>query len=233
MVQEEQKSMQETIEKDSRRNDCIVVRGAALTSSRDEVLRMLDCTPESASYEIVEELYEELYEETLAAMEPILMIRFGKIPAGWQQLPLAEGTEVIYTIGSIGGEVSHRSKQAFAQGDPLTGMILNAMADSALFHLDDELAPVLKEACAVRKKGILKRLEAPQDIPMEVQQLIYEQTNAGEICGMNISSGYMLDPVKSSANLYLLTDDVQVFRAQHDCSSCPRKGSCQFSSVGR
>lgn len=204
-------------------DDCIVTRDVRITVSREEVFRMLNCTQESPSYEIVEELYEELAEDAVAGMEPILMIRFGQIPAGYPQLSLEPGTGVIYTIASIGGDTSRRSTAAFAEGDPLAGMIYNAIADSALFHLDDELEPILKKACGERGKGITKRMEAPQDMPMEAQLLIYQETGASEVCGMGISSGYMLDPVKSSANLYLLTDDVQVFRAQHDCSTCTNR----------
>lgn len=209
---------------------CIVIRDVEVKVSREEVFQMLDCTPKSASCEVVAELYEELLDEAVSAMKPILMIQFGQIPKGYPQLPLEPGTQVIYTIGSIGGEVSRRSTEAFSQGDPLSGMLLNAIADSALFHLDDELAPVLKKECKERKKGILKRMEAPQDIPMEAQLLIYRQTGAKEICGMEISAGYMLNPVKSSANLYLLTDDMQVFQAQHDCGSCKKK-NCSFRKV--
>ena len=201
----------------------IVIRDVEVKVSREEVFQMLGCTPESASYEAVEELYEELLDEAVSVMEPVLLIRFGRIPDGYPMLPLQPGTEVLYTMGSIGREISRRSTEAFAQGDPLAGMLINAIADSALFHLDGELALVLKEACGKRGKGILKRLEAPQDLPMEAQLLVYRETEAGRICGMEISSGYMLDPVKRSANVYLLTDDAQVFQAQHDCSTCTRK----------
>lgn len=204
-------------------DELIVIRDIKISVSRKEVFQMLHCTPESASHGMVEELYGELLEDTVSAMAPVLMIRLGKIPEGYPQIPLKPGTQVIYTIGSIGGEVSRRSTAAFAEGDPVAGMLLNAIADSALFHLDDELAPILKQVCGEHRKGIQKRLEAPQDLPMEAQLLIYRETEAARICGMGISTGYMLDPVKSSANLYLLTDDVQVFQAQHDCSTCTRK----------
>lgn len=184
---------------------------------------MLHCTPESSSYEMVVEFYEELLENVISSMEPVLIIQFGQIPEGYPQIPLQPGSQVIYTIGSLGREISRRSTEAFSEGDPLTGMLVNAIADSALFHLEDELLPVLKQVCGEHRKGILKRMEAPQDLPMEVQLLIYRETGADRVCGMGISSGYMLDPLKSSANLYLLTDDAQVFQAQHDCSACTRK----------
>ena len=74
----------------------------------------------------------------------------------------------------------------------------------------------------MRRMGISRRLEAPQDISMETQKVIYEMTGAKEKCGMGISSGYMLDPVKSNAVLYILTDDQETFMYQHNCRNCNR-----------
>ena len=39
---------------------------------------------------------------------------------------------------------------------------------------------------------------------------------------MRISSGYMIDPVKSNAIIYLLTPDQELFAYEHDCQNCSR-----------
>lgn len=78
--------------------------------------------------------------------------------------------------------------------------------------------------------GICSRLEAPRDIPMEVQELIFEKTKAGERCGMRISSGYMLEPMKSNAVLYILTSDQNIFSYGHNCRKCDQL-TCKSRSI--
>lgn len=108
----------------------------------------------------------------------------------------------------------------FQQGDYLKGMLIDAMADSFLFQMEDALQDVLREECANRKAGIKKRLEAPHDIPMEMQQVMHRQIRAEEMLGIGITSGYMFDPVKTSCLILVLTDDEKEFRMQHDCRKC-------------
>ena len=79
------------------------------------------------------------------------------------------------------------------------------MADAALFSLEEDIQKALREACAAWHLGILKRLEAPQDIPMEVQREVLSQTGAGELLGMELSQGYMFRPLKTSCQIYLTT----------------------------
>lgn len=190
--------------------------------SKKEVLQMLNCDADCSSYEAVSDLYDEVLEDTRALLDPVILFCFGTVPKEYASGDMKEGEELIYAITSVGGEISRKSSAAFRQGDPLSGMLLNAIADSALFHMEESLNRVLRKACTDRKRGILKRLEAPQDIPMETQKLVFEQTHAAQLYQMKISSGFMLDPVKSSANIFLLTSDEKVFRAQHDCRNCSK-----------
>ena len=78
--------------------------------------------------------------------------------------------------------------------------------------------------------GISGRLEAPQDIPMVAQKVIHRRTQAQELKGIEISSGYMFDPVKSNGIIYLLTEDERVFKSQHDCRRCNRV-DCKMRKV--
>lgn len=56
---------------------------------------------------------------------------------------------------------------------------------------------------------------------MEVQREVLSQTGAGELLGMELSQGYMFRPLKTSCQIYLTTAEEGIFRAQHNCRSCP------------
>lgn len=208
----------------------MITRELKVEINRDEVFRQIDCYEDSELYEEVVEEYEEIEQEILSLCEPVFLMEYGNIGPELSRAGVPEGAPVIFALYSVGRGPSDYSTGAFARGDYLKGMLADAMADSALFSLEKEYAPLLKEACAGKKVGISRRMEAPQDIDMEAQKVVFEKTRAGELCGMSISSGYMLDPVKSNAVVYMLTDDPHVFMHQHNCRNCDRY-DCKMRNI--
>lgn len=208
----------------------MITRELKVSIHREDVLRQIDCYEGSDLYEEVIDEYEEILEEMLSLCEPVFLMEYEKIGPELARSDVPEGTPVLMVLYSIGKGISQYSTNAFARGDYLKGMLADAMADSALFSLEKESAPILREACADLAMGIRRRLEAPQDIHMTAQKVIFEKTHAHELCGMNISSGYMLDPVKSNAVLYVLTEDKDVFLYQHNCRNCDRY-DCKMRNI--
>ena len=206
----------------------MIIRELKVEISQSDVFHQIDCYEDSDLYEEVLEEYQEIEAQMYALCEPVFLMEYGVIGPELAREGIPEGSPVLMVITSIGRGISEYSTRCFAEGDYLKGMLADAMADSALFSLEKEIVPYLREACGVRRMGISRRLEAPQDISMEAQKVIYEMTGAGERCGMSISSGYMLDPIKSNAVLYMLTDDLEIFMYQHNCRNCK-----QYDCKGR
>ena len=198
--------------------------------SRDEVLRLMDCYEDSPIYEEVLEEYEEIKEEMLNMCRASVLFKFAQADERLLSKNLLSGTEVVYALYSIGGGISAYSTQCFASGDYLKGMLSDAMADSLLFSLENEVRETLREECSRRHFGIARRLEAPRDMPMEAQKVIHEETEAKKLLGIDISSGHMFDPVKSNGVVFILTEDETVFKSQHDCRTCNRL-DCKMRNV--
>lgn len=193
---------------------------------REKVFGQLNCYPDSPVYEEMEESFDEIKDEMLKLCKPVGVLALGRIPADYFQ----QEREAVYALVTIGQEISDCSTQKFAEGDYVQGMLIDAIADSILFSLEDDIQRELRDACAGWKKGVSKRLEAPQDISMEIQKEALKQTNAEELLGLELSSGYMFRPVKTSSQIYLTTDDEKIFKAQHNCRTCPNI-NCQLRHV--
>lgn len=187
--------------------------------SRSDVLKLMECGEDNPIYEEVVEEYEELKDALYSLGKPQALFCFDRISEEWAMEKLPAGTPVIFSLLTEGGGISARSTGFFKEGDYLKGMLADAYAGAYLFALEKEAMELLKKECAARHLGIRERLEAPGDVPMEMQKRIYEACEAEKI-GMGISSGYMFDPVKSSGQILVLTEDEQVFKAQHDCTKC-------------
>lgn len=200
----------------------MITKNLKVKISMDEVLHRIGCPKDSNLYEEVAAEYREIEDQMYALCDPVFLMEYGTIGPELARAEIPEGTPVLMVIYSIGKGISDYSTKAFKEGDYLKGMLADIMADTALFSLENEFAPYLKESCAEYRMGISRRLEAPQDISMLAQKIIFEKTKAQEKCGMGITSGYMLDPVKSNALLYVLTNNRKLFLHQHNCRNCDR-----------
>ena len=96
--------------------------------------------------------------------------------------------------------------------------------------MEGRLLECLREICVEHKVGILRRLEAPHDLPMTIQREAWKHLELEKRFGMGISSGNMFDPVKTSLNVYILSENADVFKAQHDCRRC-KNFSCRFRNL--
>lgn len=210
--------------------DFYVLDGLKVNMEMKHVLYAIDCTPDSPVYEEMVEEYLEISDDMLALAEPLGILGVGNLSQAAVTEEYPAGTKVIYAVLSVGDKIKQCSTRAFQEGDYVRGMLCDAMADTALFSLEGKMLEKLREICAERKVGILKRLEAPHDISMEVQRDAWEALQLKERFGIDLSCGYMFDPVKTSCQVFVLTEDETVFRAQHDCRKCPNV-ACKYRNI--
>ncbi len=135
--------------------------------------------------------------------------------------------EKLYTMLTLGDGISRLIEKYTLKEDLLSATLLDAMADSSLFVFEEQLLPILGESCRVEGYGIADRLEIPTDISIEEQQRAYEILEAKRTLGLAMTSGYMLNPVKSMSLFFALTKDITCQNMQHDCSKCENQ-SCSL-----
>lgn len=200
----------------------MVIRNLKITISRDEVFRQIDCHEDSDLYEEIVAEYQEVEKKIYSLCEPVCLMEYTGLDDQPSLKNSCDNKGAYAVIYSVGKKVSDYSTSCFSQGNYLKGVLADAMADSALYSMENEIEAHLKAACQKISKGIGCRLEAPHDIPMELQKYIFEKTDAEKSCGFHLSTGYMIDPVKSNAILFLLTDNQEQFHFRHDCRKCDR-----------
>lgn len=197
-----------------------ILEGLQISDCKEEVFKMIDCYEDSPVYEEVAEEYDEILEDMRALLKPIGIIGLGEITENIATEKYPAGTRTIFAVLSVGNEIKEESTKYFHEGDYVRGMLIDAIADTALFSLDDAMMDTLQKFCRKHKVGIRKRLEAPHDISMEAQKVAWERLQLKERFHIDISEGFMYDPVKTSCQIFVLSDDKEEFRAKHDCRSC-------------
>lgn len=191
--------------------------------SRSDVLNFMECYENSPAYEEIVKEYESIKEDLEGLLRPQAIFSFGTIPENpTVNSKIPEGTPVVYSLLTVGGELSAYSTDMFQKDEYVKGMLADSMASAYLFAMEKEAFFLLKQECAVRHLGISRRLEVPADLPIETQMVIFRECQAENV-GIRISTGYMFDPVKSNGMIFELSKDESLFRTQHDCSKCTAK----------
>ena len=201
--------------------DYRLLKDLSVRIDRDQVLRQIDCYEDSPVYEQVLEEYEDHIEELKALAEPCGIIGITNLPEDIRARGESPCAPVIYSVVSVGNALKDRSTQAFAAGDYVLGMMIDAVADSALFSLEEGMIRQLRAFCKEHHVGIRRRIEAPYDIPMKVQKAAHDFLKTEERLGIGITTGYMFDPVKTACQVFILSDNEREFQAVHDCRHCP------------
>ena len=197
-----------------------ILEGLQIQIDKEEVFKMIDCYEDSPVYEEVAEEYDEILEDMRAVLQTDRNHRSWRNYRKYCNRKIPGRTRTIFAVLSVGNEIKEESTKYFHEGDYVRGMLIDAIADTALFSLDDAMMDTLQKFCRKHKVGIRKRLEAPHDISMEAQKVAWERLQLKERFHIDISEGFMYDPVKTSCQIFVLSDDKEEFRAKHDCRSC-------------
>ena len=181
--------------------------------NRENVLAASGCKADSPVYNTVCGEYEKY--KSHIELEPRILIEFGE--------------RSVYVLITAGKKVSDYSKQLMDNGECLAGLIVNSYADEAVFELDKIATAHIKKECALRGAGVAERIELSPDAP-EIS--VGELLDVFSGCGVSVTSALMLDPPKSMGYILRLTDDKSIFKAQHDCASCPLT-NCPRRSISK
>jgi hypothetical protein len=202
------------------------VTGFDITLNRDTVFHLIDCHPNNPIYEEVLEEYHRIREDVLGTIKSAAFIKYSKahaILAAHSEGMLEEGTLIAYVLLTIGEEIAVLANRYFTEGDYLLGMLVNAMADTYLFQMEELLKEKLKRDCKSRKKGITKKLEAPLNVPMMIQKDILDAIKKNENPVMDVTEGFMFTTVKTTGYILILQEEEAVEYSGHNCDICNSK----------
>lgn len=204
--------------------------GIPVKISKKMVLDIMECSEDSPVYNVVSEEFNEWIDKALELVNAGFVIAYDCCEKDYGRQDLLKSEKVFFVIHTIGPGLCQLSSKLFKEGNSLGGMLIDAMADAALASLQEAVSSQLKELCQKEQLGILRRLEAGMQIPMEAQQWIWEKTKAKEYLEVGITSGYMFAPVKSTGYILVTTKDTAVFKDWHNCRACDRK-DCKMRNI--
>ena len=202
----------------------MIIKDFNIRISEDNVLDILGCTRDNDIYGDVLSELRAMLPHAYALLEPVALVEIGEF-AGRER-------GAVYCITSAGSKISEWSSQLFDDGEYLKGMLADAIADDYVFQIEHNLVDVLKDMCIQNHVGIIRRLEAPQDIDITMQRRALEITDCNDLAGITVNSSCMYYPVKTLCAIFETSDDIDDFEIEHDCTRCTNK-ECRFRSENK
>lgn len=196
---------------------------------KENVLKLVNCYPESPVYEAVVSDLEAILPEAYQKLRPKAVLEFGEISKDASAEAGAGEGKAIFCVETVGGEMSAWSAALFEEGNYVKGMLADAIADDCLFQMDRIIGERIERMGRDEKYGVTKRLEAPQDVSIEMQKTAWEITRAEEELGIKLKESFMLDPVKSCCQIYMIEEGCVEYRVEHSCENC----SCEDCKMRR
>ncbi len=187
---------------------------------KETVFGLIRCKADDPAKGQMESAYLRLLPEVLSKAKPRAALSFSVIRKEDACKELPAGAEVLYVVQTIGTELGDLSDRFFQTKNYVDGLVIDAMADSCLFALDRYVTERIRLTCKKRNMGVVARLSPAVEIPAYFQRRAFEETRAAEKLGIGITKADMLDPAKSSCNVYLLKAHSDEMRVEHDCSTC-------------
>ena len=135
---------------------------------------------------------------------------------------LAFTDDTLYAVLTLGAAVSRKLDEYEKDGDVMDSLLFNALADTCLMALEEEVLQQLQLICKQKGCGITGRHEPGSDIPLSSQADAVAETKAGQSLGVSVNKDLVLSPAKSMTLVFDIDSDPKVFHAAHDCASCPK-----------
>lgn len=135
---------------------------------------------------------------------------------------LAFTDDTLYAVLTLGAAVSRKLDEYEKDGDVMDSLLFNALADTCLMALEEEVLQQLQLICKQKGCGITGRHEPGSDIPLSSQADAVAETKAGQSLGVSVNKDLVLSPAKSMTLVFDIGSDPKVFHAAHDCASCPK-----------
>lgn len=197
------------------------------TINKMDILGVVECYKEDPKFVV----YSNMFDEMLDEVDEHIKVTGYFIEDEKNQYLNQASKKGIYCIVTLGDWVDKKVNAYFKDYDYLKGMMLNALADSILFEGSNQLYGIITNQIEKENLYLSARYEpGTNKVPVQYQEDILKIVNKEYQTEIDLTSGYMLNPIKSLAYFYGVGKEQCSNRIDHDCSVC-NMVNCQYKKI--
>ena len=210
--------------------DIRILRTLRVQPDPDKTLQLLGMGgADGTASDRVRDTFEELLPEVRRVITPKAACVFtDALPADRSPAeegassPAGEGDSAakvpgqLIVLATIGPGITRLIEKSFQEGDSYNALVIDAMAGSAMFAFENTLRQPLMQICRGRGVGISGTVPAGPDMIRKACRAVDSERTVG----VRVTDAGLMLPEKTLCTICTLTDDVSLFRADHDCRHC-------------
>lgn len=210
-------------------------RGIPVHLDQEKLFEQMHIRRDLWNYDEYEKAYDELTDELPKLIETRGIYKLIPNEMGPSiHKDLAGLSHLVCSVVTLGPGISERCTAYFMEKDYLKGLMIDSIADQVLFDLSNDFYQIIKEdICTRRGFGLTARF-APDDhlIPIHFQKEILEAVDGREQLSVNITEGFMYNPIKTLGYVYGADQSICTAEVDHDCSLCSNI-NCEFRQADK
>ena len=210
-------------------------RGIPVRLDREKLFEQMHIRRDLWNFNEYEKAYDELSEELPRLIETRGIYKLVSNEIGTLiHKDLAGLSHLVCSMVTLGPGISERCTAYFMEKDYLKGLMIDSIADQVLFDLSNDFYQSIREdVCTRRGFGLTVRF-APDDqlIPIHFQKEILEIVDGRRQLAVDITEGYMYNPIKTLGYVYGADHEICTAEVDHDCRLCSNTG-CEFRKTER
>lgn len=197
-----------------------VIRDFNIIADKESILRAV-----SSYYDLsdinLDKTYFDLNELAQKAVKPLGVFEIDKMPAFINSSLLKSCENIIYSVFTIGDEITDETDKLFAANEFEKGLILDAISTSILFNISKQLYDRIFEFCSSRKLGLTCRI-APGDGEIDIsfqKDIVLKLSNNNDV-KFGLVNDYIVKPFKSLTYVFGADSSIKINKKDHSCHTC-------------
>ena len=196
-------------------------------ADQEAVYRIMGIREDSEGHRQADSMYPQLHEKARQLAVPRAYFDVQKMQGPYRMREAAGCTHMIPCLITIGEQIGTEINDYMSQKKYLEGYLLDTIANQMLTGISTQLHHKISEKVTENKLGMTRRISPGDDgIPMRLQKSLLTILGGEETLKVEITGGYMLNPVKFMAYYYGADQQCQNSSVDHDCHICTQDG-CQ------
>lgn len=200
--------------------------------NKKRILDRMECYENSEGYDRFKEEYDKVEKIALEKIKPKAVLAVDRISKDFYHSK-KNHQKGVYVLFTIGEEISTYIDELFAGDNYVQGLLVDIIADDYIYQMDEKLQEEVKNLCKEYHMHTVRRIEAPTDIPLEINKDAYKICKGENLLHIKIKDSFMYEPVKTLCVIYELDDGEGDCVLNHSCVKC-EKLSCKqrkFDSI--
>lgn len=201
----------------------MILKNFNIKLNPNSILKKMDCSKDNPMHDYLLNLFYSIEKNFYCLINPkaLFKIKNGLIDN------FDSSILVLYTVGK---EINDYLSYLFEKDEYTKGLLVNSMADEYLMSMEQKICLEIINKCRFLNLGCKKRFIPGENISIEWQEIICNETKSLELIQVMSNNSFVLQPSKSLSFIIAANKNSSMEDISHNCNNCGLK-NCKWRNT--